>query len=688
MKLKKVTTISVALTLLTLSAVGLGLANFKSGNIKIAKAQEVATTDYEAFDSRAGSNGSITADADTNSITYTGGWDSNFAVTDQFNTRAGNYSLKTHVYNADWAISGSDSGTGFAIYYNDNNFITFYLKWNSGTTAQSIVEGVWLNHVNGGWVDVYQSAELPNGAFTTRGNFTDVWSDGMWTTTLGGSSINLRNDSTILINKGFDMTMHVERSTYLERTVDIIYVQIDAFAADGTTPLTAYTPRYAIDAFTNPFGNGVSSLINRKPQIGFMNFNMTDIVYSDIVFTDKTSTTVDLGINRVGFAPTTYTIDSTSNSIKYNNPKYGTGFLLAEKDIASTEAFDLQATVAGTAGNTADTQLGFVYYIDNQNYIMLYLWWDGSLSTFANVSVLATVNGQTKNVTAMTRDPWGVLNSEGWSTVGEIYSGWTDSAGWITDSQEPMGGYSNFNNVRSESAITISSGFSFGIQKTRGTYADRLADIFQVRVTGKDTDNVIRTWYSPTMCFDAYTYPNGATEASASIDKSARMGFYGFQTNEVALSDVRVNGVKAILKAGSLENARTEATTFMNTYMHLSDYDTNLDNTAGAGACSGENGYYKAAKEAWNNLSATAKEVFMYETEYANGYARLLAWASANGDTLNSSNELTTSGSNINSIISNSNNTVTIAVIIAAVAVVSFALVGSVIYLRKRKVSK
>ena len=78
----------------------------------------------------------------------------------------------------------------------------------------------------------------------------------------------------------------------------------------------------------------------------------------------------------------------------------------------------------------------------------------------------------------------------------------------------------------------------------------------------------------------------------------------------------------------------------------------------------------------------------MYETEYANGYARLLAWASANGDTLNSSNELSTSGSNISSIISNSNNTVAIAVIIAAVAVVSFALVGSVIYLRKRKVSK
>ncbi len=686
MKLKKVTTISVALTLLTLSAVGLGLANFNDGNVNVAKAEEVATTDYNAFEIRAGSAGSVTADTTNNSITYTGGWGGNVAVSDQFNTRAGNYSLKAHVYK-EGLEAASDTGIGFTIYYNDSNFITFYLKWLNcdGFSSPIMNEANFHTRVNDSWTNNHQYAQLPDGAFTNNGEWIDIWSDGMWKTGVNeGASINLRTGSKLFIGTGFDMTMHVERTTYNERAVDVIYMQVDTVADDGVTPLTAYTPKYATDAFTNPFGNGESAFINRKPQIGFTSFNLEDIVISDIVFTDKTNTTIDLGINRVGLAPKTATIDAATNSIKYNNGMFGTGFLLAEKDITSTESFDLQATVAGTAGNANDTQIGFVYYLDSSNYVMIYLKWDGGVSTVAEVCYLFTVGGKTNSVTQAAREEW----DDSYTTVGEFYDGWTDFNGWITDGIKPENSYGNFNHVRDNSAVTISSGFTMGIQRRRITYSGRVADAFQVRFTAKGLDNITHTWYSSTLCADAYTYPNGATEASALINKNAQMGFYAYQTNEVALSDVRVNGVKANLKAGTLENARTEATNFMNTYMHLSDYDTALDNSEGTGACAGESGYYKAAKEAWNNLSDNAKEVFMSEGEYANGYARLLAWATANGDTLDSNNSLTTSGINMNSIIHNTNNMTALVVIISAVVIVSFALVGSIIYHRKRKVSK
>ena len=66
-------------------------------------------------------------------------------------------------------------------------------------------------------------------------------------------------------------------------------------------------------------------------------------------------------------------------------------------------------------------------------------------------------------------------------------------------------------------------------------------------------------------------------------------------------------------------------------YPHMSDYNENL------GYCSdSEHAYYANAKAKFNGMTATARERFVSESEFADAYARLQAWATINGDNVTS----------------------------------------------------
>ena len=69
----------------------------------------------------------------------------------------------------------------------------------------------------------------------------------------------------------------------------------------------------------------------------------------------------------------------------------------------------------------------------------------------------------------------------------------------------------------------------------------------------------------------------------------------------------------------------------VNNYLHMSDYNENL------GYCSdAEHAYYANAKAKFNGMTATARERFVSESEFADAYARLQAWATINGDNVTS----------------------------------------------------
>ena len=80
--------------------------------------------------------------------------------------------------------------------------------------------------------------------------------------------------------------------------------------------------------------------------------------------------------------------------------------------------------------------------------------------------------------------------------------------------------------------------------------------------------------------------------------------------------------------------------TFIDTYMHM-DYVTNL------GYCKdNEHHYYTSAKSAFNSLSEHQISLFVTNSAYSNEFARLSAWASANGESFKNDNTLSSNGYN------------------------------------------
>ena len=118
---------------------------------------------------------------------------------------------------------------------------------------------------------------------------------------------------------------------------------------------------------------------------------------------------------------------------------------------------------------------------------------------------------------------------------------------------------------------------------------------------------------------------------------------------------------------------------FEETNMHLDDYNSNL------GYCKDtEHHYYSTAKAAFNALTKDQRDMYVSNEAFADGWARLSAWATANGESLNSSNQLAARPgiSPLVNIIGENTNTVAIIVIISMVSVTA---IGGYFFLRRRK---
>lgn len=171
-------------------------------------------------------------------------------------------------------------------------------------------------------------------------------------------------------------------------------------------------------------------------------------------------------------------------------------------------------------------------------------------------------------------------------------------------------------------------------------------------------------WKSTTHTFDV-----SGTGASNVVTFSAK-------------SKKRIVVMKATFISGGLTDiGKTDdcmgLESFINTNLHMSDYSTEL------GYCSDdEHHYYATAKAAFNLLNKHQRSLFVSNSAYALEYARLSAWAKANGDAFNNEDTLAP-GSRITLFfnIDNSN----MASIIVIISMISIAAVGGYFFLRKRK---
>jgi len=115
--------------------------------------------------------------------------------------------------------------------------------------------------------------------------------------------------------------------------------------------------------------------------------------------------------------------------------------------------------------------------------------------------------------------------------------------------------------------------------------------------------------------------------------------------------------------------------TFIDTYLHMS-YVENL------GYCKDtEHHYYSTAKAEFNKLNNHQRSLFTSNSAYSNEWARLSAWAEANGESLNGSNQL---GSNSKVILFNSNNNSGTSIIVV-VSLLSIITISSYYFIKKRK---
>ncbi len=115
--------------------------------------------------------------------------------------------------------------------------------------------------------------------------------------------------------------------------------------------------------------------------------------------------------------------------------------------------------------------------------------------------------------------------------------------------------------------------------------------------------------------------------------------------------------------------------TFIDTYMHM-NYVENL------GYCKdSEHHYYTSAKGAFNALNSHQRELFTTNVAYTSEWNRLSAWASANGESLNGSNQLGVNKINVlsNKITSN------VTPIIIVISLIGIAGVTYIVLNHKRK---
>ncbi len=459
------------------------LVGFNNKDIMRVKAEDynkegyvVSQTDLRQFNQIDKPNGTCSSyRIEDDAVVMDGdGWDSGFASTTQFDTSASSYYFKAHVESEQ--TSFADLSVGFNIFFDDANKLSFYIKWRDDDPKfplTTISESVILGRVDGD-ARGYQYIQLPtNGSddynwATPPYDFIECWGDyGAWLTgnnRFEGYQPFMWIDSNILLTKGFDMTLYVDREEVKGRLADIYQMEIDELDDEGNVKQRFYTPRYAIDAYTCPKGED-SPLAHIKPSIGFWTRSLSpkDIYYSDIEFgAKKNYEPIKASFKQVGGNDTT-SIETDISGVKYDNECEHSGFYLAEDLSYESERMDFKADVKGNIENVSGASTGFTFYYDEDNYIILSLNWTDTTETIDSFDIFVCAEGNTAFTYKGNTNPYFDLASTSGNKI--VYS---DFGGFVSDAEYAYdsGGSINFNKFRDESSVYLKTGFTLGVSRS------------------------------------------------------------------------------------------------------------------------------------------------------------------------------------------------------------------------------
>ena len=228
---------------------------------------------------------------------------------------------------------------------------------------------------------------------------------------------------------------------------------------------------------------------------------------------------------------------------------------------------------------------------------------------------------------------------------------------------------SGYKNIESNS-IRLGSGSNTGSVTVTSTTSNIYKVVVSAKSYGSDsnvhltiggTDSVITSSYSNYT--KEYDEPTNSCSIST-IATSKRAYVQSITVYTMTLQDI-----------GHSEDC-VGLESFITNYMHM-DYVDNL------GYCKdSEHHYYATAKAAFNSLNEHQRSLFTGNSAYSQEYARLSAWASANGESFNSSNLL---GVRVVPLIANTSSIINNSIVIVMISVtISSCLIAYFIF-RKRK---
>ena len=352
-----------------------------------------------------------------------------------------------------------------------------------------------------------------------------------------------------------------------------------------------------------------------------------------------------------------WTFTPTWASGKSDSPSWGTG----ENDVH----VGLYDTPTPASEGTALTTSYALQASDNGKYLVAY--YQGT---------------KTGNNTTISVTKWRSVKEDA-EISSEIT--WSSSTATISDTslvtEVQNGGYTNYElsslrlgtgNGGGSITITASSDIT-SVKVSAKAYSDSYKGTLTIGDKTADIQSTTYTDYEVTLA-----------TPTASISLST------------ASKNVRINMAKITVysSASDVEIGKTDdclgLETFIDSYMHTDiafndDPTLDVNNT---GDCKTK-GWYSDAKAAFNNLNDHQRSLFVSNSAYLNEFARLSAWAAANGDAIgtdtnDNQNVLVANSSNLIGLISSEENS-SIPTIIVIVSLVGLTAVGGYFLLRKKK---
>ncbi len=555
----------------------------------------------------------------------------------------------TSSWATDFSISGS-SGASYTIHSMGTTGTSNGLQWNSNGFLYSTVSGGTITGVSaimtsGKSVEVFGS----NSAFSGNSGGTSIG------TISGTNSLSTNAGYTFIRIKGSSSgnaitSITIEYGSASQKTLSSISVK--------TAPTKT---SYNVGQYFDPTGlvirrnysdntNDTYSYADHTSEFSFSPSTSTALTVSN------TSVTISYGGKTCTQTITVTAVAKTLSSISVSGQK--TSFTVGD-------SFTFGGTVTATFSDSTTSNVTSSASFSGYN-----------MNSAGNqtVTVSYTYSGVTKTTSySISVTSYRTVIEEGYSTIGTInYTNDEEEISVNTLSTSISGGYSAIDTQYH--AWRLGSGNKTGTLTVNSTSNN----IRKIVVNAKYYNNDSET-----------TFSIGGTNFTLTNSYADYTKEYSTATNSVAISSI-ASGKRVLIATITVysylsQNIGNTADclgleSFIENYLHM-DYTQNLgyckDNT---------HHYYSTAKSAFNNLNTHQRSLFVGNSAYASEFARLSAWASANGESFNSNNQLSQRVNLLNSpIILEKNNSIIVLVILTLVGVTA---IGVHIYISKRKSSR